>query len=229
MKVDMEMSHDYNKKFSCKKNINTQSHPDSKSVTDLLMCYAKVMNEMNQTNQSLTDATPTNPVERGWMGQNAAMAAPLNFAALNADAASDWLDWLQGMSAPHSLNVGADLDLGLMLLSLVDVPNPNPRPIKRCSSFGDDAATCKRLRNTEAARKSRVRRAGKIDSLKLEVDSLEYQKSCMTVRIAVLENDAISFAQSEDDFKRRVAVLERQLMDSHHALVEQYVDVRSAL
>ncbi|KAJ3123934.1 hypothetical protein HK100_011429 [Physocladia obscura] len=246
------------------------------------MCYVKVKNQANQTNQSLAGASlasaaPVNPVESSWMktvdlgalNENndawftSAMAVPLNFDMLKADndaeaGSSDWLGWLEGMSAPHSLSLDVDLDnlgLGLMPLGLMGaqppspamsdatcfvIPSPNPSnpsspspvhaPSKRrlpdvCHDDDGHDATLKRLRNTEAARKSRARKAAKVDSLELKVDALEKEKSTLTVRIAVLENDAMGFAQREDDLKRRVALLERQLMESHRALVEQSIGV----
>ncbi|KAJ3120053.1 hypothetical protein HK100_012959 [Physocladia obscura] len=251
-----------------------------------LMCYVKVKNQTNQTNQSLVDVAPANPsVENNWMKNaaesswmksadlsapnsnndawfTAAMAVPLEFDALKADcdaeaASSDWLSWLEGMSAPHNMSLDTDLDLdldnlglGLLPLGLMGVPAPSPAlsdatcfampspypslspahaPTKRrvpdACDDDDDDATLKRLRNTEAARKSRARKAAKVDSLEGKVDALEKEKSCLAVRIAVLENDATGFAQREDDLKRRVALLERQLMESHRALVEQSIGV----
>ncbi|KAJ3079958.1 hypothetical protein HK100_010270 [Physocladia obscura] len=250
------------------------------------MCYVKVRNQTNQASQSLADASlagaaVTNPVDSGWMKKadvgaanlnsdawfTSAMAVPLDFDVLKADGdaeagSCDWLGWLEGMSAPHSLGLDGDLGnlgnlglgLGLMPLGLtgaqppspalsdatcVVIPTPNPNPnlnpnpslgvhasLKRRLPDDSDAAhdaTLKRLRNTAAARKSRARKAAKVDSLEVKVDALEKEKSFLTVRIAVLENDAMGFAQREDDLKRRVALLERQLMESHRALVEQSI------
>ncbi|KAJ3086178.1 hypothetical protein HK100_008785 [Physocladia obscura] len=246
------------------------------------MCYVKVKNQTNQTNQSLVDMARANPsAGNSWMKNadlgvlnsnndawfSSAMAVPLNFDVLKADGdaeavASDWLGWLEGMSAPHNRSLDTDLDsldsldnlglgLGIMPLSLMGVPAPSPAlsdatcfvmptpdpspaqgPTKRrlpdaCDDDGDGLhdATLKRLRNTEAARKSRARKAAKVDSLEVKVDALEKEKSCMTVRIAILENDATGFAQREDDLRRRVALLERQLMESRRAFVEQSIGV----
>ncbi|KAI9346857.1 hypothetical protein BDR26DRAFT_855236 [Obelidium mucronatum] len=93
---------------------------------------------------------------------------------------------------------------------------------KRAHSSSEDDESClKRIKNTEAARKSRARKAAKVDGLEHRVDELELEKSALTVRIAVLENDASSFAQREMDLKRRVALLEAQLAESHRALLAQ--------
>ncbi|KAJ3104488.1 hypothetical protein HK100_004046, partial [Physocladia obscura] len=222
-------------------DMNIQNHHSKAVEVTHSMRYVEAMNQTNQANQSMMDATPTNPVERGWMNRNA-NAIPFNFATLNAEAAPDWLGWLPGMSA-HNLNQGPDLDLGLMPLGFMGVPAPShvlsdatcfviptpyppvPAPLKSMPTacHNDDAghnAALKRLRNTEAARKSRVRRAAKINSFKLKVDTLEKEKLSLTKRIAVLENNTMSFAQRENDLKRRIATLEHQLMESHRTLVE---------
>ncbi|KAJ3137223.1 hypothetical protein HK100_000731, partial [Physocladia obscura] len=150
---------------------------------------------------------------------------------------SDWLGWRQGMWAPHNRGLGPAFDLGLTLLSFGRAAKPNAvgRTVRRASvaelepkpnqtpppprRVRPRCRNLQALRNTEAARKSRVRRADKIDSLILEVDTRKKEKSCLTVRTAVLENDAMGFAQCENDVKRRIAILERQLMESHRALV----------
>ncbi|KAJ3004480.1 UNVERIFIED_CONTAM: hypothetical protein HDU68_005094, partial [Siphonaria sp. JEL0065] len=83
----------------------------------------------------------------------------------------------------------------------------------------DDESLVKRMRNTEAARKSRARKAAKVDSLESKVAALESETTSLSVRIAVLESDASSFAQREADLKKRVAMLEDQLAESYRALL----------
>ncbi|KAJ3009910.1 UNVERIFIED_CONTAM: hypothetical protein HDU68_002429, partial [Siphonaria sp. JEL0065] len=97
----------------------------------------------------------------------------------------------------------------------------NSRKRQHATPSDEDETVVKRLKNTEAARKSRARKAAKVDGLEHHVEELEMEKGALTVRIAVLENDASSFAQREMELKRRVALLEAQLAESHRALLAQ--------
>ncbi|KAJ3062753.1 hypothetical protein HDU98_001391 [Podochytrium sp. JEL0797] len=72
-----------------------------------------------------------------------------------------------------------------------------------------------------AARKSRARKAAKVDALESLVASLESEKSVLNTRIAVLKNDAATFVQRENQLAGRVALLEAQLAESHRALLIQ--------
>ncbi|KAI8611010.1 hypothetical protein BC830DRAFT_1040515, partial [Chytriomyces sp. MP71] len=81
----------------------------------------------------------------------------------------------------------------------------------------DDAAS-KRSKNTEAARKSRARKAAKVEDLEHKLEMLDDVNSKLCTRIAVLESNAGSFAEREAVFKLRIAMLEAQLADSHRAL-----------
>ncbi|KAJ3099524.1 hypothetical protein HDU97_002967 [Phlyctochytrium planicorne] len=82
----------------------------------------------------------------------------------------------------------------------------------------DDAAL-KRLKNTEAARRSRARKVQKLETLEMEVASLEKDKAALQVRLAVLENEQASFAQREADLGSRILQLEAQLAESHRAMI----------
>ncbi|ORY47656.1 hypothetical protein BCR33DRAFT_76031 [Rhizoclosmatium globosum] len=168
---------------------------------------------------------------------------PLEFDASAASGLpmdSDWMTWLEGMSsfpampsapsslvAPTSTTLSPTLSTHSTMFASDSEFIPSPTMEKECSKKRrapvqelDEAAT-KRARNTEAARKSRARKAAKVEDLEHKVDVLESDKSVLTVRIAVLENDAASFNQREQDLKRRVALLELQLAESHRALLAQ--------
>ncbi|KAI8844852.1 hypothetical protein BC829DRAFT_400168 [Chytridium lagenaria] len=101
---------------------------------------------------------------------------------------------------------------------------------KRLASNGDDEddeegddrnkdASLKRMKNTEAARRSRARKLQKLECLESEVEVLEKDKSNLLVRLAVLENEQASFAQREADLNSRINQLESQLAESHRAMI----------
>ncbi|KAJ3112440.1 hypothetical protein HDU96_004554 [Phlyctochytrium bullatum] len=82
-----------------------------------------------------------------------------------------------------------------------------------------DDATLKRMKNTEAARRSRARKLARLESLEAEVVTLEKEKSALMVRLAVLENEQANFAQREADLNTRIGQLEQQLSESHKAMI----------
>ncbi|KAI8835779.1 hypothetical protein BJ741DRAFT_606892 [Chytriomyces cf. hyalinus JEL632] len=168
--------------------------------------------------------------------------------AVAGETDADWMSWLEGMSQvkPDISDVSVDLSLpnvfsplspALTLtspsLSAHDSAYASIETKKRSFSSETEALkrlkTCppesedqmKRLKNTEAARKSRARKAAKVDSLEHRVDTLESEKAGLAMRVAVLESDAASFTCREADLKRRVAMLEAQLAESHRALISQ--------
>ncbi|KAJ3073039.1 hypothetical protein HDU99_002048 [Rhizoclosmatium hyalinum] len=170
---------------------------------------------------------------------------PLNFEASEALAPnpnpnSDWMAWLDGMSSFTQDSVSPPMFATSTFANTVSpaltststlIPespatlnspfiNKNKRVRSETPDFDDlDDAAKKRARNTEAARKSRARKAARVDSLEAQVDALEGDKARLSTRLAVLESDASSFAQREYDLKRRVALLENQLLESHRALL----------
>ncbi|KAJ3205528.1 hypothetical protein HDU82_005142 [Entophlyctis luteolus] len=94
---------------------------------------------------------------------------------------------------------------------------PQPSSDEDCNMRNH--AAMKRQRNTEAARKSRARKAAKICGLEQRVQMLEDEKSVLTVRVAVLQNEAITLAKREAELKWRTETLEKQLIESHRALI----------
>ncbi|KAJ3065794.1 hypothetical protein HDU98_010830 [Podochytrium sp. JEL0797] len=109
------------------------------------------------------------------------------------------------------------------------VPNESSFSPPALSDTKTDAALHKvekpkptrREKNTDAARKSRARKAALIESLESKTDTLEQERASLHTRIAVLENNQRSFVQRESDLKTRVAMLEKQLAESHRALLAQ--------
>lgn len=98
---------------------------------------------------------------------------------------------------------------------------------KRKAASDTDAVLRKRMKNTEAARRSRQRKIEKIDTLEHQVSDLERDKSELSLRVMLLENERKSFRQREQDLAARVADLEKQLAESHRAMLQ--VGLRSAV
>ncbi|KAJ3113285.1 hypothetical protein HDU96_003589 [Phlyctochytrium bullatum] len=94
---------------------------------------------------------------------------------------------------------------------------PKKRPAGDDSE--DDDVVMKRMKNTEAARRSRARKLARLESLEAEVNTLEHDKAALLVRLAVLESEQATFNQREADLNKRINQLELQLAESHRAMV----------
>ncbi|KAJ1550113.1 hypothetical protein HK096_008689 [Nowakowskiella sp. JEL0078] len=83
----------------------------------------------------------------------------------------------------------------------------------------DNPSALKRKRNTEAARRSRARKMQRLDSLEHQVNDLIAEKSSLVMRLAVLENERVSWNARETEYASRVRLLEAQLAESHRAML----------
>lgn len=77
----------------------------------------------------------------------------------------------------------------------------------------------KRQRNTDAARRSRLRKAEKLESLEKRVDTLKDNNDRLRVKVAVLETEVNHVAEKEQRNRQRVLELEALLASAHKQLV----------
>ncbi|KAJ3099527.1 hypothetical protein HDU97_002970 [Phlyctochytrium planicorne] len=84
-----------------------------------------------------------------------------------------------------------------------------------------DSLALKRLRNTEAARRSRAKKMAKMDMLEVAVDRLEAENSRLVVQLAVVESEKTSWIAKQEEYVARIARLEQQLSESHQAIISQ--------
>ncbi|KAI8367492.1 uncharacterized protein BYT42DRAFT_617919 [Radiomyces spectabilis] len=102
---------------------------------------------------------------------------------------------------------------------------PNPLSLKRSSSnrkqASDDIAI-KRQKNTDAARRSRLRKMLKMESLEQRVHELETVNSRLRLRVAVLQSERDAVDERERANRERVRALEAQLAVAHRALVKEF-------
>ncbi|KAK4511748.1 glutaredoxin [Mucor velutinosus] len=80
----------------------------------------------------------------------------------------------------------------------------------------------KRQRNTDAARRSRLRKAIKMETLEKRVDVLKTDNERLRVKVAVLETEVTHATEKEQRNRQRVLELEAQLAIAHKQLVEEY-------
>ncbi|KAI9300361.1 hypothetical protein BJ944DRAFT_170950 [Cunninghamella echinulata] len=81
----------------------------------------------------------------------------------------------------------------------------------------DDIAL-KRQKNTDAARRSRLKKLMKMESLEKRVVELETDNSKLTTRIAVLESEKSGLESKDKNLEERIRTLEAQLAEAHKAL-----------
>ncbi|KAI8091010.1 uncharacterized protein B0P05DRAFT_463777 [Gilbertella persicaria] len=83
-----------------------------------------------------------------------------------------------------------------------------------------DLIALKRQRNTDAARRSRQRKAMKMDALEKRVMDLEAENERLRLRAAVAESERANVEAKEKRSRVRILELERQLADTHKALLK---------
>ncbi|KAI8981699.1 hypothetical protein BDF20DRAFT_421550 [Mycotypha africana] len=83
-----------------------------------------------------------------------------------------------------------------------------------------DLIALKRQRNTDAARRSRLRKALKMESLEKRVMDLEAENEQLKLRAAVAESERANIEAKEKSSRVRILELERQLTTTYKALVQ---------
>ncbi|KAJ3281071.1 hypothetical protein HK104_000234 [Borealophlyctis nickersoniae] len=83
----------------------------------------------------------------------------------------------------------------------------------------EDEQALKRKRNTEAARRSRERKAQHVADLEAQVRRLEGDKTELLFRLAVMEKERMAWVARERELVERNEGLSAQLKEAHEALV----------
>jgi hypothetical protein len=96
------------------------------------------------------------------------------------------------------------------------------QPSKRRLDAGkdNDEVALKRQKNTDAARRSRLKKLVKMEALEDRVSELESDNNALTTRIAVLESEKSSLKAKDVSLEERIRVLEAQLSEAHKALTK---------
>ncbi|KAI8582121.1 hypothetical protein K450DRAFT_229109 [Umbelopsis ramanniana AG] len=81
-----------------------------------------------------------------------------------------------------------------------------------------DEIALKRQKNTDAARRSRLKKLVKMETLETQVSELEADNSKLNTRVAVLESEKNGLEAKERSLEERVRNLEAQLAEAHKAL-----------
>lgn len=81
-----------------------------------------------------------------------------------------------------------------------------------------EEVVAKRAKNTDAARRSRLKKLVKLEGLEAKVADLEADRTRLTMRVAVLETEKTSHLVREAEQNARIAQLEAKLAEAHAAL-----------
>ncbi|KAI9357722.1 hypothetical protein BD770DRAFT_305142, partial [Pilaira anomala] len=81
-----------------------------------------------------------------------------------------------------------------------------------------DEIALKRQKNTDAARRSRLKKLVKMEHLEQRVSELEADNHQLNTRIAVLESEKSGLESKDVSLEDRIRVLEAQLAEAHKAL-----------
>lgn len=109
-------------------------------------------------------------------------------------------------------------------------PLPKPRGVKRHPSpdLNDDGTldeeSLKRLRNTHAARRSRLKKFLKVEFLEKQVAALQAENSKLVLRTAVLDSEKHSMLAKEQEYLRRIKHLEEINLQQSKKLNETSTD-----
>lgn len=79
------------------------------------------------------------------------------------------------------------------------------------SGESSDPIALKRAKNTDAARRSRLKKMKKMEQLEHRVQELEDENKSLTLRLAVMENDKRNADDKEKELKNRIEFLEAKL------------------
>ncbi|KAG2186884.1 hypothetical protein INT44_003111 [Umbelopsis vinacea] len=102
-------------------------------------------------------------------------------------------------------------------------PATLPKPTKKRAASvvveGDaDDAAVKRQKNTDAARRSRLKKVMRMESLETRVADLERMNSQLLLRSAVLDSEKAGLEAKAHAAEQRIHSLEQQLIEAHKAL-----------
>ncbi|KAI9263432.1 hypothetical protein BDA99DRAFT_438439 [Phascolomyces articulosus] len=84
-----------------------------------------------------------------------------------------------------------------------------------------DEAAIKRQKNTDAARRSRLKKVLKMEALEKRVSDLEKVNSNLILRVAVLDSEKAGLQSKESSYEDRIKMLESQLAQAHKALANR--------
>ncbi|RKP37030.1 hypothetical protein BJ085DRAFT_4232, partial [Dimargaris cristalligena] len=105
------------------------------------------------------------------------------------------------------------------------LPKPNKveeeipsTPTPEMDSTSGDPASLKRQKNTDAARRSRMRKLLRVESLEAKVVDLETENTTLATKLAYLESEKVQTKETVSTLMEQIRSLEHQLICANQAL-----------
>jgi len=156
------------------------------------------------TSSSLTDdldilqnTSSSSPLLSGYSGNNTANNSPKSSSTVLSSPSTPSLNKSNSRNRKRS---NADVDKDPQIVA--------------------DELALKRAKNTDAARRSRLRRVMKMESLEKQVNELKSENNDLQTRIAVLESEKKGLEDKNKEKESRVHLLELQLAEAHERLIK---------
>ncbi|SAM08967.1 hypothetical protein [Absidia glauca] len=147
------------------------------------------------------------PIESDLAGQDLPSVLAAFVAAVSASSSSSSTPSIPPSTTPSTTTAPA---VGQQKRALADDDESSSSPA--------DEAALKRQKNTDAARRSRLKKVMKMDALEKRVHELERMNAQLLLRVAVLDSEKMHLQTKEASHEARVKSLETQLADAHKAL-----------
>ncbi|RIA86909.1 hypothetical protein C1645_807562 [Glomus cerebriforme] len=135
---------------------------------------------------------------------------------------------LSSFSPVNSPNISSTVVSSTVTSPLMPSDSINSRSRKRSISRVDkdpqvvaDELALKRAKNTDAARRSRLRKQMRMESLVKQVADLKTENNDLQTRIAVLESEKKGLEDKYTEKDTRVNMLEQQLAEAHERLIKR--------
>ncbi|KAG0018102.1 hypothetical protein BGZ81_010393 [Podila clonocystis] len=167
-----------------------------------------------------------------------------SFNALQRAAAELNIPWSEELGLAYMARVqSTSVEVPSVLSSVTPSPSPLASPVvssvaapkivspattttsnkKRAASVEDESeeVLAKRAKNTDAARRSRLKKLVKLETLEVKVHELEATNNRLNMRIAVLETEKNNFLIKDAEQAARIAQLEAKVVEAHLALTNR--------
>ncbi|KNE56552.1 hypothetical protein AMAG_02352 [Allomyces macrogynus ATCC 38327] len=96
----------------------------------------------------------------------------------------------------------------------LDYDDPESPPDIAMAAPTVDPVAVKRAKNTDAARRSRLKKVKRMEALETRVTELEEENKALTLKLAVGENERANWAAKEAELKARITYLEDKLFSA---------------
>ena len=180
-------------------------------------------------------AAPIAPVVAAPVAQINSTRPALTTAAVQQAAAALNIPWshdlelaVMAQAANHSTSVSMNSVSAVVIPKVEPVESAatlaaNIAQNKRSLSPEDETneIVAKRAKNTDAARRSRMKKLVKLETLETKVTELETTNTRLTMKVAVLETEKNGHLVKEAEQSVRIAQLEAKLAEAHAALTSR--------